>query len=660
MSNEKKIGFKGDVSGFLSELSKANQQVKDYYNNSITNATKLSNSTKQQTEYIKLQNQETEKRIKALRQEQETLIKTFELEKKRIQDQQKTGTLSASEAKNQIKSASNTLTGQLNEGELRIKDLEKVVEILRSVKDEISLSAMKEISENKKGVLDQIKAFNKVSPDKLLEKYSPEQVMKLQKQKELLGRDSPEKKKEQSIFGAILGAEIVKGLYNKTTQAAQTFAGGTSGEQVMADLVKGIGFVVGDLVGTLMSRHMEESYKAEVGVNKLRGRGGRGGMFSYSDLGYSIAETMPIAEQATTSLGTNRDYQGVTRDVISSERAFSLDRGTLMDMLRNQRMQNDGDLSKNISVVYSTMKSKGFISDKDYTQFEEILKLQNSLVQKQAEVMDVVDPNMATGVVAAFKGVGGRYGDARAGTNINTISSGLSNPGNDFQKAMNLKVLSKLKPGASLFELEEMEEKGVMQEGFLDSFLKETEATTGGGDGMLHTIKSRFPQLGAAGTRKLVDAYQEDRDRFKGMSADDSIKELDLMGKASGLTASKEKPEARISDAFVKGEWAGMKQVAFEFGVTASKALEESGTYFGRKAAEELRNFMNLNTTPKPPTPNPKPDEGTLIKPGETRKSNLADDRYTRSNSTYDEEGTDSGMSTIPIDMMPKKSFSWF
>lgn len=611
MADEKKIGFKGDVSGFLSELSKANQQVKNYYNESLTAATKLSNSTSQQTEFLKLQSKEAEKRIALLKKEQETLIATFEIEKKRIQAQKTAGTLTVEQAKSQIKAGNQQLNQQLGAGDVRIKDLDKMLDLLRGVKDEIHAIAAREIIENKKRVIDQVKEFKQMElrePDKIFDKYTPEQIMKLNKQSEMLGGVAkPEQKKEQSIFGAILGAEIVKGLYNKTTQAAQTLAGGTSGDQVMADMVKGIGFVVGDLVGTLMSRHREEMYKADVGLNKFRGKAGRGSMFSDNKLGYSISETMPIAEQAVDALGTSKGYEGVTRDVMKAERAFSLDRGTLLDMLKSQRMTSDGDLSKNISIVYNTMKTNGYISDNDTAQFQEILQLQTNLMQKQGEVMDVLDPNMATGVIAAFKGVGGRYGDARAEASINTISSGLSNPGNDFQRAMNLKVLSKLKPGANLFEIEEMEEKGVMQEGFLDSFLKETEASTGGGEGMLHTIKARFPQLGAAGTRKLVESYQGNRNRFKDMSADGAMKEINMYGRAVSNTSDQEQSQSRITDKFVDNEWEGLKQVGVEFGLSAANALERIAPTVGGVIAESFKSYLDLdlkgNPKPKPKEP---------------------------------------------------------
>lgn len=593
MSNEKKIGFKGDVSGFLSELTKANQQVKDYYNNSIQNATKLSNSTQQQTEYIKLQTKATESRIQALKKEQETLIQTFELEKQRIKNQQASGTLTAEQAKSQIKSASGTLNSQLREGDLRIKDLDKVVELLRGVKDEISIAAMKEIAENKRGVLEQLKEFKKVSPDKLFEKYSPEEVMKLQKQQELLKADSPEKKKEQSIFGAILGAEMVKSLASKINQVGTAMSGAQSGEQFLADALKAIP-IVGGLIGGMVGRHQEESYKAQVGTNRLRGRAGRGSMFGFSNLGYGINETMPIAEQAVTALGSSSDIRGVTGDVVSSERAFSLDRGTLMDMLKNQRMQNDGDLSKNISVVFNTMKSRGFISDKDTTQFEEILKLQNTLVQKQSEVMEVVDPNKATGVIAAFKGVGGSFGDARAGGRISQISGALSSPGNDFQKARNLQVLSKLKPDASLFELEEMQEKGIMQEGFLGETLRQLEKETGGGEGMLQATKSRLG-LGAEATRTLVEQFQANRTRFDKFSGTEGelMGELDLMSKASALTPEREKEQARISDAFIEGPIKGLKQVGIEFSKNVAEAIKESGIPFGEEAGNAILGALN-------------------------------------------------------------------
>lgn len=595
MADEKKIGFKGDVSGFLSELAKANQKVKDYYNSSIESASKLSNSTKQQTDYLKLQAKATEDRIRALKQEQETLIKTFNIEKQRVQDQQRAGILSSTEAKGQIKSASGLLNEQLREGDLKIKDLDKVVELLKGVKDEIHLTAMKEIAEDRKSVQEQVSIFQKLAqskPDQLFDKYSPDQVMKLQKQSELLGGGKAEQKKEQSIFGAILGAEMVKGLASTISKIGGSMAGADSGEQFLADALKGIP-IAGELIGGMVGRHQEESYKAQVGTNRLRGRSGKGSMFGFSNLGFGINETMPIAEQAVTALGSADDIRGTTKDVVSAERAFSLDRGTLMEMLKGQRMTPDGDLSKNISVIFNTMKSQGYISDSDTTQFQEILQLQNSLVQQQSEVMEKVDPNSATGVIAAMRGVGGSFGDARAGSRISQISGALSSPGDDFQRARNMQVLSKLKPGASLFDIEEMQEKGIHQEGFLSETLKQLEMETGGGEGMLHAAKKRLG-LSSEATRTLVEKFQQDRTRFDDMSnVESDMAEINMYGKASKLTPEREKEQARISDAFVSGGVEGLKQVGIEFGNNVAEMLKESGIPFGEEAGNAILGALN-------------------------------------------------------------------
>ncbi len=595
MADNKTVKFGADVTGLKSAMRDASKETKAYYDEQLTNASKLSNSTAQQTNFIRLQTKAIQDNIKAEREKQETLIATFNIEKARIENQRKAGAIDRETAAQQIKAADKTLGQQIKQGDLKIQGLDKVVEGLKGVRDEISLSAMKEIASDKKGVLEQIKAFDKVSaagPGKLYEKYTPEQVMKLQTQKEMLRGDS-QAQQQQSMFGAILGAEAVKGVLSKISQVGGAMAGAQSGEQFLADALKGIP-IFGEMIGGAVGRSQEESYQAQTGANRFRGRAGKGGMFSASNLGYSIAETMPLAEQVVTALGTSQDFKSRTKDVMGAERAFSLDRGTLTEMLKQQRMQDSGDLGKNVSVVYNTMKEKGFIKEGDTTQFQEILQLQNSLLAKQSEVMETTDPQVATGIISAFKTVGGSFGDARAAGRIAQISGALAGPGNDFQKARNMQVLSKIKPGASLFETMEMQEKGIAQEGFLAETLKQLEKETGGGEGMMLATKARLG-LGAGATRQLVEQFQGDRSMFDefGGSKAELEERLNLQQMGGKLTANRDKEQARISDAFVKGAIPGMKQVGIEFGRDVGKMLKESGLPLGEEIGQGIINSLN-------------------------------------------------------------------
>lgn len=590
MADGKTVKFGGDISNLKSAMAEADRINKDYYSKVIAEATKLSNSTAQQTQYIKLQTKATQDNIAALREEQETLIKTWEIEKRRIEGQRRAGTMSREEAAKAKQEGERGLSGKLKEGDIQVKDLEKVVQGLQGIKDEITLTAMKEIASDKKGVIDQINEFKKAQkegPGALYERYTPEEVMKLQTQQEMLGSKA-EDKQQQSLFGAILGAEAVKGIASKISQIGGAMAGAQSGEQFMADALRGIP-ILGEMIGGAVGRHQEESYQAQLGTNTLRGRMGRGGMFSATGLGYSIAETMPLAEQIVTALGEGTNYQARTREVMGAERAFALDRGTLMDMLKQQRMQADGDLGRNISVVYNTMKDKGFITEGDTTQFQEILQLQNTLLTKQSEVMETTDPQVATGIISAFKTVGGSFGDARAAGRISQISTALAGPSSDFQRARNMQVLSKIKPGATLFETMEMQEKGIAQEGFLAETLKQLERETGGGEGMLLATQARLG-LGAAATRKLVEGFQSDRTMFDDFAGGkgELMDRLDLGTMGARLTPRREQEQARISDAFVSGASDGMIQVGIEFGRNVGKMLQESGIPFGQEIGQGI------------------------------------------------------------------------
>ena len=656
MSLDKKITFSG-VDNFSSTFQKFNQEQKKVYSTLVEEARKQAGSSKDQLAFMQQYVRELEKAEKIEKRRQDIQNK-FEYQKSMR------GAKNAEERSN----ISSKYQANQAEGQIAGLDFSELVNNLKTLAEEskkqtkaqedqrktqgekeesrLSLWAQ-EVKDNKKGVEANIAAakagrIGKLFGGKDFDNVSEEQKDKLRYQQQLLRSDPNQGGGKESIFGSILKAEAVKELFNTVKSTATSVSGaqdenflvgklagaitkvsgsllaagagavvgaipfiGGAGSSITAGGIAGSA-ILGDVVQGNVERNLEERKKRDIAGNQLISTTGKGG-FSASQYGLATYQTAEIAKQVAISYGSSANLQQRTINSLAVEKAYGLDRGTINQQNQNARITGV-DSIKNIATVVATLQGRGEFKGGDYSKLSEILQQQSSFIQNQSKILERPNANAATGIMAAFRSIGGSFGDTRSGERISTINSALANPSNDFQKARNFGILNKLNPGASYFQLKEMQEKGLEQKGFLGETLKQLQREVGGDPENLMIATQQRLGLSSSSTRKLVESFQKDPNIFNNMGIAGANKVAgieDEIKNKRNFTTAVEQSSAEIADAYASGALEGFK-VAFSKGFN--------------KFSKELENYITSvleGKTPKDPVSNASYDaNGSPVKYG--------------------------------------------
>lgn len=582
MANNKKITFEGVDNGVFTLMDKYRQTAEKTYQELLRDAKALNIASSDQIKLI-------QSRVKELEKENRLRLEATKLE---LSGQY--ARLSQNATPNQRRALLDDMRGRISEAGSEFRQENMMLSVLKEILDEMKTAEAnnkKNAEDEKKQRQEQISQINdqwetrkSLWEQELSE--DPEGVRKNIRSKRITwferafmgkrgdfegseydqekltyqrNRQGEKEKEPESFFGALLKMEILKSILRSAQGMVGAMSNAQSGDQLLNQMVGEIPFI-GPFLSMPRTRMIDEQFKAQVPLNKLMARtGNSSNMFSVENAGFSISETMPIAEQVALAKGSGKNNEKDTINSILLERAFAIDRGVLNQMFSSNRLTNNpNNIVQTVALLMNQIPSLRA----DRTQLQEILTLQNTLIEQQSQIVERVNPESTAQVIAAFRDVGGSFSDTRANSRIASINNALSNPSNDFQKARNFGVLSKLNPGGNYFNMLEMQEQGINQPGFLSETLKQLEKEFGGGPAFMLAVKQRLG-LSATSTRQLVGAYQKNRSMFDNITGTSSsaLKDLgiDLSSEAGGLTSERERETAMISDAFVKGAVPGLR-----------------------------------------------------------------------------------------------------
>lgn len=582
MATNKKISFEGVDNGVFTLMDKYRQTAEKTYQELLRDAKALNLASSDQIKLIQA-------RVKELEKENRLRLEATKLE---LSGQ--FARLAPTATPNQRRALLDDMRGRISEAGSEFRQENMMLSVLKDILDEMRKSEAenkKNAEDEKKQRQEQIDQINdqwetrrslweqelSEDPEGVRRNIRSKRVTWFERafmgkrgdfegseydQEKLTYQRNRQREREgepESMFGALLKMEILKATLRSANNVVGAFSNAQSGDQLLNQMVGEIPFI-GGLLSMPRTRMIDEQFKAQVPLNKLMARTGRNAnMFSVDNAGFSISETLPLAEQIAVAKGSGKDNQKDTINSILLERAFAIDRGTLNQMFSSNRLTNNpNNIVQTVALLMNQIPSLR----SDRTQLQEILTLQNTLIEQQSQIVERVNPESTSQVIAAFRDVGGSFADSRAMARIASINNALSNPSNDFQKARNFGVLSKLNPGGSYFEMLEGEEQGINTPGFLSETMKQLQKESGGGDAFRLAVKQRFG-LSASSSRLLTDAFTKNRGIFDGItgSVPDALKDLgiDLSSEAGGLTSERERETAMISDAFVKGAVPGLK-----------------------------------------------------------------------------------------------------
>jgi hypothetical protein len=365
--------------------------------------------------------------------------------------------------------------------------------------------------------------------------------------------------------------------------------------------------IAASVVQSSIQRHLgskREKDIANLSMSSLTGKSS----FSAIDFGMTTAQIAEIAKVVATTTGSSDDIISKTRNILGLEYGFGLSRGNILQSSGIGRMTGvEG--SEMIANLITTLQSKGIIKGNDFSRLEENVQVLNSFLSMQSQTLLTPNANTANGIIGAFRQLGGPFGDQRLGGLLNQFDRSLAGPSNDFDKARNFAVISRLRGGqGSYFDMIKDESKGLSLPGFFGQTLKQIESMSGGGvQNTAMGIMSRFNFLSPEQAELLATMFMSDRSRFDQFAGSEQDIQSLLGGRPKA--ASIVQGQAAIEEAFSTSSLEGFK--------TALKLnLGKFKETITQDVLDAVLEALGGTTAPKP-----KPKNNTVPLPKKTAQS---------------------------------------
>lgn len=159
-------------------------------------------------------------------------------------------------------------------------------------------------------------------------------------------------------------------------------------------------------------------------------------------------------------------------------KAYEVDRSDLLNLIRLGRGQNGFNLGGSTQYLLGSLMGAGLSNQEASIRVPEYLKLLTELGQKQVQLLGKIDLEQNTQVIASLSKVFANPDVLR--TVVTGLDEGLKRSATPQVEALQLQALQRINPGATLWELEKMKEKGTMQEGYLPEVLRSLMNVSGG------------------------------------------------------------------------------------------------------------------------------------------------------------------------------------
>lgn len=471
----------------------------------------------------------------------------------------------------------------------------KSVELLKEILETIKISGAQTISNNRqtldKSIIETQEKVNKK------EDVSDQELLLLAQKKDFQKQfEKDEKPASKSIAGDVfkgaLGANIVtevaKGVIGSVKQLSTHVSEAKSGTEFFQDAISQVnilGIPIGAFFGGLMKRATEEQFKVETAQQRFYGKTNRGRGFNKdeatkdfenaAEFGFASEEMYGYAEQASTARGTRKNIKHETVGAAAVERAFSIDRSTIMSLFKDMGVSSSKmDVGQNVALMQKMVP--GIKSGDDTSvRLEGFLQLQSSIMQQQSQVMEKISTSDVINNLGNFAKIDSEFfkDPRRLSPIVQSINQSLQQPQNEFAQARNMMVLSKLQPNASYFDMIKMQSHGLMESGFLQKSLEMIQrlhptsesqkiAVTGksfGGGGLLGELAPDVAE-------SLIDYFKKNPTAFEGFKGSEAdLKKMmsttGIEGLAIDRTPSLQKERVKVSEQFVKGGSEGAKEI---------------------------------------------------------------------------------------------------
>jgi len=404
------------------------------------------------------------------------------------------------------------------------------VSILKDIIDTLKETSRDQILEDKKGVSDTIQALEKRKAKG--EDVTAEEQFIANYQKELLGADREAVKEEQQRFSGVGAAK----QFN-------TIAGIGTGKNELTMLAAGLTAI--PLVGAGLAAITERIFDAGTRLQEARnlanavtggGAGGRENLQArdLSAIGYDEAVYFQFTKdlaQARQSAAYDPREQAVygarvedaSESLLATSRNYGIDLNTILTLAASQKFDTNrrdtfGDIQNQISLLRET-GALGVNGD-DMSRLVSLLEIQNEMVSNQSAILEQVNTDINTKMIAAFQEIGGSFADSRAGQRIGALNRGITTPQGDFQEAFLYKALRDIFPGKDYFDLLIEQEKGltsynqVTGETYIGEVLRQIMSSTSNELQQKLDIKTLF-NISASQTEQLFTSFIKNPELFE-------------------------------------------------------------------------------------------------------------------------------------------------
>jgi hypothetical protein len=445
---------------------------------------------------------------------------------KNIEDQvatiEKRNKLEEQYRKSQIKVG--TASGAVTDPSKALEAAAKVTE-----EDKLSVQLLKEILDTEKiSLREQIKQERQGAADKQdQEKSENEELRRRQKTQD--DEESQARSARRGVVQAGAGVGLSK---NEFYGAAGLLAFIPLFGQALA-------------AGAQKALSSAEAYQAGLGANVGIGGGTQGRLAGYGAgqtvYGYSIPEAL----QERVSIARARGgVDGAGQAALESQilqRGAGLDQSTILGL---ERLQRGGDVGSSTSTVQSLvagLKSTGAMGGSDLAALPEYLQILTSLGQEQISTLGKIDMGVNQKLVVGLSTLDDSFKNPDVlRTVIESVKGGLSGATTPQMEALQYSVLSRMNPGSSFVELQEMREVPSLE--YFQAMMEQLRGMSANEEQLVLNVQAAFGgKIGMA--RKIAEGKITDVD-FTGKG----IK--DLKGRGRGATPELTKSEKEFENTF--------------------------------------------------------------------------------------------------------------
>lgn len=578
----KKIVIEGQDAGFSSMLNKLRRESKDISKEMLADAKRYEMSGKESMSFLEDQIKAIERRNK------------LEAEGRRFQEIEKyTPKINQATNKKERKAVEEELSSRLAQIDRETGQDQMQTRLLREISETLKEEARDEINENPESVQRAIRAAERNDFAGL----SPEETAKLKYQRDLT--QSPDEGGSVSNFAQVIGAGVVRDIGGLVAQlpnagsgldlltpfasVAGTTAGagvgatvgfgagalnsGTSGTAAGRGAIEGaalgseIGKQIGQFAGQALTRHLNEQEQYNRTRFQLMNLTGESiSQPSLTEYGISAAEGLGVMEQGTRQAGRSIS-QSEVEDMISV-RSRGLTTEIAAQFFGAERT-GGGKGSNEMARLIGVLEEIPTINRVIYS---EIASNQMNLMQTMRQTRDEVSSEESLRMLMSFDKAGGQFAaeNPLSLQNVQSVMQSMSDPQNDFVQARQFGILREMFPEASFVDLKDKMQNPTTE--IMKAFLSDK-----GMEGLSEDQKtlaiSEYTSGNIQQARSLKDFELADVDKFAEMDT--------LSSDARTNTATFQKQEARIKDAFLTGAVEGLKQVTVEFGDTLKMIRDE-------------------------------------------------------------------------------------